>query len=95
MNPQSTPQAAPSKTNPSLDQLVTCWGGKCGGTLATFRPGVVVRQAGGSVELMVEGYDHLGRVICSFWDGIRRAKAAFQEAELSIIVGNHLPCKGC
>jgi hypothetical protein len=67
---------------PNLDPRSTYWNGKAAGTLAAFRPGEPVQQAGRSEELIVEGYDPLGRVICSYWAGISRAKAAFQEAEL-------------
>ena len=49
---------------------------------ATFRPGDPVRQIGSDREMVVEGFDDTGRVICSFWKGIAREKATFSETEL-------------
>jgi hypothetical protein len=49
---------------------------------ATFRPGAVARQAGRDVELIVDGYDEMGRVICWYWQGATLTKATFREAEL-------------
>ena len=53
---------------------------------ATFRPGDVARPAGRDVELIVEGYDETGRVICWYWRGTTVTKAAFREAELEKVV---------
>jgi hypothetical protein len=55
-----------------------------------FQPGDVVRQRQGAIgqaaiELVVESYDPFGRVICSFWRGISRAKMPFREMELEKI----------
>jgi uncharacterized protein YodC (DUF2158 family) len=52
---------------------------------AAFQPGDPVRQHGASEEMIVEGYDDDGRVICSYWQGITRAKAAFLETDLEPI----------
>jgi uncharacterized protein YodC (DUF2158 family) len=53
---------------------------------ATFRPGDVARHVGRDVELVVEGYDQMGRVICWYWLGAMLTKAAFREAELEKVV---------
>jgi hypothetical protein len=57
----------------------------------TFRPGDPVRQTGSDLELVVEGYDDTGRVICSFRKGIARETAAVVEPELERIPLPPLP----
>jgi uncharacterized protein YodC (DUF2158 family) len=53
---------------------------------ATFRPGDVARHAERGVELVVDRYDQMGRVICWYWQGATLTKAAFREAELEKVV---------
>ena len=52
-----------------------------------FQPGDPVRQrqtviGQEAIEMIVEGHDHLGRVICSFWRGTSRETDTFWEIEL-------------
>jgi uncharacterized protein YodC (DUF2158 family) len=54
-----------------------------------FQPGDPVRkrQTNGepAIEMIVEGYDPFGRVICSFWKGTSRDTDTFWEMELEKI----------
>jgi uncharacterized protein YodC (DUF2158 family) len=48
-----------------------------------FQPGQLVRVRGtGGPEMLVEGYDETGRVLCSFWEGVSRKSAPFCEGDL-------------
>ena len=49
---------------------------------ATFKPGDPVRERETEREMVVEGYDADGRVVCSFWQGVARIFAPYLEAEL-------------
>lgn len=51
-----------------------------------FQPGdlVHVRGANGP-EMLVEGYDQAGRVLCSYWEGVSRKTSAFPEGILEKI----------
>lgn len=51
-----------------------------------FRPGELVRVRGtNGPEMLVEGYDQAGKVLCSFWEGVSRKLAAFPEDGLEKI----------
>jgi uncharacterized protein YodC (DUF2158 family) len=51
-----------------------------------FRPGELVRVQGtAGPEMLVEGYDQAGKVLCSFWEGVSRKLAAFPEEILERI----------
>ncbi len=52
-----------------------------------FQPGDLVRVQGGSdgPEMLVEGYDQAGKVLCSYWEGVSRKLAAFPEDVLEKI----------
>jgi uncharacterized protein YodC (DUF2158 family) len=48
-----------------------------------FKIGDAVRVRGGDgTEMVVDGFDATGNVICSFWQGVRRVQAAFRAATL-------------
>jgi uncharacterized protein YodC (DUF2158 family) len=52
----------------------------------SFQPGVAVREKGGdNSEMVVEGYDADGRVLCSLWAGIHRETRPFAEEALEVI----------
>lgn len=57
-----------------------------------FKPGEPVRHSGGiGQDMLVEGYDEAGRVICSFWEGITRKQQAFSEDDLEKIPSDSPP----
>jgi uncharacterized protein YodC (DUF2158 family) len=50
---------------------------------AMFQSGDPVREKGGSgPDMLVEGYDGSGKVICSFWEGVSRGQKNLSEALL-------------
>jgi uncharacterized protein YodC (DUF2158 family) len=81
MLPKTTLPSFPLVTDPPATKRPNPDPGGAG-AITYFRPGDPVQQGGRSEELLVEGYDDFGRVICSFWEGAKRARAAFREAEL-------------
>jgi uncharacterized protein YodC (DUF2158 family) len=51
-----------------------------------FQPGDPIRVKGtDGPEMMVEGYDAGGQVVCSFWEGVSRKQVSFPEASLERI----------
>ena len=58
----------------------------------SFRRGESVEVEGRpGVELMVEGYDESGRVLCSFWEGVHRSQAPFAEERLHRVATELVP----
>ena len=52
---------------------------------AAFQRGDAVRQPGTSREMVVEGYDDDGRVLCALWKGIAKVTFTFLEKDLEKI----------
>jgi uncharacterized protein YodC (DUF2158 family) len=50
-----------------------------------FQVGDMVRVKPDGPDMMVEGFDEAGRVLCSFWEGVTRKLDYFAEADLEQI----------
>jgi uncharacterized protein YodC (DUF2158 family) len=47
-----------------------------------FQVGDVVRLKPDGLDMMVEGFDEAGRVLCSFWEGVSRKLDYLSQADL-------------